>query len=284
MNYIEMINDAIEYIENNLNRAVSLDELAAKYYISHYHFYRIFRSLTSKTLSDYINQRRLTEAAKKIKATKKNIIDIAFDYGYESHEAFSRSFKKFFTVTPIECRKLDFNIPVIEKKEIIERKFKNFHNDIIVDFRIQHLGPVELIGRRIKFNQTVMSDLDKLVNLVQKFVTDVVKPQKIEHLYNVIKSEIGVNEDFSYFTGCEMKQQHIGSDFVALTVPKSDYAVFKYSADMVVIYKTVFEDIRRSLLVSGLNLNQSLIDFISMEVYDENYFNTKQFYIYIPIC
>jgi len=281
MNYIDVVNDAIEYIENNLQKTVRLDELAAKYYISRYHFYRIFRSLTNATLAEYITQRRLSEAAKKIKATKQSIIDIAFDYGFESPETFSRSFKRFFKVTPLACRKFDFRIPIIEKKEIVERKFKNVHNDIIVDFTMKHLGGFQLFGRRLEFKPTVKSDLDKVVNSVQEFLTNVVKRQNIEQMYNITKNEAG---KLVYFTGCKIKRDQAAADFVELTVPESDYAVFKYSTELASIYKTVVQDISKALLVSGLELNRSFVDFISMEFYDHTYFKTKQFCIYIPVC
>jgi len=281
MNYIEVVNDAIEYIENNLQKTVRLDELAAKYYISRYHFYRIFRSLTNATLAEYITQRRLSEAAKKIKATKQSIIDIAFDYGFESPETFSRSFKRFFKITPLACRKLDFRIPFIEKKEIVERKFKNVHNDIIVDFSLKHVGEFQLFGKCLAFKPTVKNDLDKVVNSVQEFLTNVMKRKNIEPMYNITKNEAG---NLTYFTGCKIKRDQADVDFIELTVPESDYAVFKYSTDLVLIYKTVVEDISKALLVSGLKLNQSFVDFISMEFYDHAYFKTKQFCIYIPVC
>jgi len=281
MNYIEVVNDAIEYIENNLQKTVRLDELAAKYYISRYHFYRIFRSLTNATLAEYITQRRLSEAAKKIKATKQSIIDIAFDYGFESPETFSRSFKRFFKITPLACRKLDFRIPFIEKKEIVERKFKNVHNDIIVDFSLKHVGEFQLFGKCLAFKPTVKNDLDKVVNSVQEFLTNVMKRKNIEPMYNITKNEAG---NLTYFTGCKIKRDQADVDFIELTVPESDYAVFKYSTDLVLIYKTVVEDISKALLVSGLKLNRSFVDFISMEFYDHAYFKTKQFCIYIPVC
>ncbi|SEJ02092.1 AraC family transcriptional regulator [Propionispira arboris] len=281
MNYIEVMNDAIEYIENNLQKTVRLDELAAKYYISRYHFYRIFRSLTNATLAEYITQRRLSEAAKKIKATKQSIIDIAFDYGFESPETFSRSFKRFFKITPLACRNLDFRMPFIEKKEIVERKFKNVHNDIIVDFTLKHVAEFQLFGKRLAFKPTVKNDLDKVVNSVQEFLTNVIKRRNIEPMYNITKKEAG---NLIYFTGCKIKRDQADVDFVELTVPESDYAVFKYSTDLFLIYKTVVQDISKALLVSGLKLNRSFADFISMEFYDHAYFKTKQFCIYIPVC
>jgi len=63
MNYIEMVNDAIQYIESNLYRKLSLEELASRYYISPMHFYRIFRAATNQTVKSYILARKLSAAA-----------------------------------------------------------------------------------------------------------------------------------------------------------------------------------------------------------------------------
>jgi AraC family transcriptional regulator len=107
------------------------------------------------------------------------------------------------------------------------------------------------------------------------------KRKNIEPMYNITKNEAG---NLTYFTGCKIKRDQADVDFIELTVPESDYAVFKYSTDLVLIYKTVVEDISKALLVSGLKLNRSFVDFISMEFYDHAYFKTKQFCIYIPVC
>ena len=62
MNYIKIVNDAIQYIESNLHRNLSLDELASRYYYSPMHFYRIFRAVTDKTVKSYILERKLSES------------------------------------------------------------------------------------------------------------------------------------------------------------------------------------------------------------------------------
>ncbi len=60
MDYIEIVNDAIQYIESNLHRKM---ELASLYYISPMHFYRIFRAVINQTIKSYILGRRLSQAA-----------------------------------------------------------------------------------------------------------------------------------------------------------------------------------------------------------------------------
>jgi len=100
MNYIEIVNDAIQYIESNLHRKLSLEELASRYYISPMHFYRIFRAATNQTIKSYILGRRLSVAAITLRTTDHTVTDIAFQHGFNSIEQFTRDFQKAFHVTP----------------------------------------------------------------------------------------------------------------------------------------------------------------------------------------
>lgn len=125
MNYIEIVNDAIQYIESNLHRNLSLEELASRYYISPTHFFRIFRAVTNQTVKSYILRRKLSEAAIALRKTDHNVVNIAFQYGFNSHEQFTRGFLKVFHVTPSRYRKENTSVSLIKRMDIIERDFKN---------------------------------------------------------------------------------------------------------------------------------------------------------------
>ncbi len=70
-----------------------------------FHFQRTFSILTDQTVGDYIRRRRLTLAAQELLNSDSKVIDIAFKYGYESPEAFTKAFRKQHGVTPSEARK-----------------------------------------------------------------------------------------------------------------------------------------------------------------------------------
>jgi len=149
MNYIEITNDAIQYIESNLHRKLCLEELATRYYISPMHFYRIFRAVTNQTVKSYILGRRLSEAAIALKNTDYKVVDIAFQYGFNSHELLSRNFQKKFKVSPSQYRKKDISVSLIQKMKIIERDFRNKNKDIIVDYSYRELKEIKLLGKEI---------------------------------------------------------------------------------------------------------------------------------------
>ena len=105
MENIEPINRAIDYIENNLTEAIRLEEVSAVAGYSLFHFSRLFLELIGETPGDYIRKRRLSEAACELINSRKSILDIALDYQFQSQEAFSRSFKRLFRVSPGTYRK-----------------------------------------------------------------------------------------------------------------------------------------------------------------------------------
>jgi len=106
MDHIQRLNQTIDYIEANLDKVIHLDLLAKKFALSKYHFHRIFTALIGDPPFRYIEKRRLSRAATALVDTDQRIVDIAFEYGFNSHEAFIRAFKKRYSLTPSRFRKV----------------------------------------------------------------------------------------------------------------------------------------------------------------------------------
>ncbi len=98
------MNEAISYIEANLEESIDLAKVAQLAHCSEYHFKRMFSFLADITLSEYIRRRRLTLAAFDLKHSNDKVIDIALRYGYSSPDAFTRAFHGIHGVTPTESR------------------------------------------------------------------------------------------------------------------------------------------------------------------------------------
>jgi AraC family transcriptional regulator len=102
--YLESINKAIAYIESNWTTDIQLKDIAIQANLSQYHFHRVFKSLTGDTAKDFLIRLRLEKAALKLKHSQNDIGQIAFDCGYQNHETFTRAFKNYFGLAPIEYR------------------------------------------------------------------------------------------------------------------------------------------------------------------------------------
>lgn len=104
MNSLRKMNDALNYIEENLDNDIDLKEVARLALCSEYHFQRMFSFLAGVTLSEYIRRRRLTVAAFELNNSDVRIIDIAIKYGYNSPDSFTRAFQGLHGITPSEAR------------------------------------------------------------------------------------------------------------------------------------------------------------------------------------
>lgn len=104
MDSLKRMNDALNYIEENLDNEIDLKEVARLAFCSEYHFQRMFSFLSGISLSEYIRRRRLTFAAFELNNSNIRIIDLAVKYGYSSPDSFTRAFQGLHGITPSEAR------------------------------------------------------------------------------------------------------------------------------------------------------------------------------------
>jgi len=283
MNYIEIVNDAIQYIESNLHRKLCLEELASRYYISPMHFYRIFRAVTNKTLKSYILGRKLSESAIALKKTDSKVVDIAFQYGFNSHELFTRNFLKMFHVTPSYYRKENVSVLLVERAEIVERDFRNQNKDIIVDYFCQEIKEIKLLGKEIIFCPILSFELKEVTNKVFEFAKEYITQGTARQLFLIIRRDLSDSSRIFCFYGIAA-EEHLGecSGLAERIIPESKYAIFRYPGGMRIISNTVMKDLYKWISVSGFELNNNVgIDMF--ELFPMEYTQTGKFYLYVPV-
>ena len=104
MDWIQGIQRAIDYVEENITKDIDFEEAAKRAYSSPFHFQRIFSILCGLSLGDYIRMRRLSLAGEELSRGSAKIIDIALKYGYDTPESFSRAFTRFHGIAPSEAK------------------------------------------------------------------------------------------------------------------------------------------------------------------------------------
>lgn len=105
LEYTKRINRVIDYLRDNLDKPLKLEELAKVACFSEFHFHRVFRAVTGETVNGFTNRLRLEKAARLLKRTRQSATDIAFECGFSSSAAFSRSFNNTFNTSPTQYRK-----------------------------------------------------------------------------------------------------------------------------------------------------------------------------------
>jgi len=110
MSWLDDMNHAIDYIENNLEEKMDYERVAQAARCSAYHFQRMFTFITNIPLSEYVRRRKMTLAAFELQNSDIKIVDLALKYGYDSPESFTRAFQILHGITPTSARRLDTNI------------------------------------------------------------------------------------------------------------------------------------------------------------------------------
>jgi AraC family transcriptional regulator len=99
------VGKALWFIESHFASEITLEEVANVAGVSRYHLTRAFGDITGHSLIRYVRARRLTEAARALAGGATDILAVALDAGYGSHEAFTRAFREQFDLTPEAIRK-----------------------------------------------------------------------------------------------------------------------------------------------------------------------------------
>lgn len=110
--HLILINEIVNWIENNLHKTLTINVVATRAGYSLWHFQRVFKNVTGQNLADYIRQRRLTKAATEIILTSHRFMDVAINTGFDSQQTFTRIFTRHFGISPKKYRlskEIDFS-------------------------------------------------------------------------------------------------------------------------------------------------------------------------------
>lgn len=104
--YESVINKAVEYILENLEKPLVLKQIATIASMSPFHFHRIFKKVKGETLSKFIQRTRVEKAAQLIKSKRTLFLhEIGYQCGFSSQSLFVKNFRKHYNITPYEYKK-----------------------------------------------------------------------------------------------------------------------------------------------------------------------------------
>lgn len=146
--WAEGIQSAVDYIEENLTEELDIEDIAAKAYVSPFHFQRIFSVLCGMTVGDYIRCRRLTLAAQELSSSDIKVIDAAVKYGYDSPDSFARAFTKFHGISPSAAKERGASLKAFAPLRIkLTLEGGNF-----MEYRIVEKASFTVVGVSRSFN------------------------------------------------------------------------------------------------------------------------------------
>lgn len=101
----ELVVKMLNYIDDNLYKRITMDEISSIFYFNKDYLMRIFKKELDITIMDYINKRRIFNSLELLKNTDDLVIKIALNSGYSSLEYYSETFTKILGVSPLTYRK-----------------------------------------------------------------------------------------------------------------------------------------------------------------------------------
>lgn len=136
-----VIEKAVDYIEENLKNDISVGRIASIVGYSEYHFLRIFRQFVGLTPADYIRKRRISRIVDQMEheCGRRSISDIAFEYGFNSKENFTRAFKAEHHILPTEYRRCGNSLKLYARFESVPACCE-------LDFDIVELAPFRIVA------------------------------------------------------------------------------------------------------------------------------------------
>ena len=105
--YKQRMLHVLVHIQANLDAPLPLDKLARQANFSPFHFHRVFKGMLGESVQSHVRRLRLERAAWRLKLSRQSVTDIAFEAGYETHEAFTRAFGSAFGMPPSRYRALN---------------------------------------------------------------------------------------------------------------------------------------------------------------------------------
>lgn len=156
ISYYEILESAKETIELEYKDELRLEDLASKYNLSKFHFHRLFKSYFKVTPKEYFERLKMERAAHLLKYTNATIIDIAFEFGFNNHETFSRAFKRYFGSNPKHYRRNEYQEKTHKNRGYVKDSDQEdieiagpvvqFINEINVAY-IRHIGDYKRVNK-----------------------------------------------------------------------------------------------------------------------------------------
>ena len=259
---------AIWYVESHLDSELSLQEIAEALGVSRFHLSRAFAVSTGISLAGYIRARRLGAAAKALAEGAPDILSVALDAAYDSHEAFSRAFRQHFGLTPEQLREQAHfdNITLQEPMKMDRQTSTTLVAPRLVKPRLAQEDTLLIFGIGQRCQQVGDPGIPSLWNRFAPHLGHI-EGQIGNVAYGAIyKCDDSGSYDYICGVAVDRFPAH-PAEFTRLRIPPQSYAVFEHREHVSAIpstWKAIWE---RGLAEAGYKAS----DGPSFERYDERF-------------
>lgn len=272
---------SIEYIEANLFEKISPDEIAQIACFSTFHYCRLFKALVGDSVMGYVRKRRLSIAAQRLACEREDIMSLALACQFESHEAFTRAFKKMFHVTPKEFKSLHNPDWINFRNPVDQKTLEHLQSGVLMEPRFVQREGFRVVGINGTYTRSSAQDISSLWGQFNQLIPTISNRIDLNSDYGICHP-LNPNE-FDYIAAVRVEHLNkIPQGMVGYDLPSQHYAVFTHKGHMRDFARTISYIWATWLPNSGLEITGNA-DF---EHYEERFgpvHLTGEVDIYIPI-
>ncbi|QSX05007.1 AraC family transcriptional regulator [Sedimentibacter sp. zth1] len=283
MNYIQSMQKAIEYMEEHILNDINYEDVAKQVYMSNYHFHRTFSMLTGITANEYIRNRKLSMAGQELIMSNVKIIDIAYKYGYDSPESFTKAFTRFHGVTPNVAKRAGMELKSFNRL-IIKIQLEG---GTIMDYKIVERKSFKLLAKVKAFRNEIVSDESNTE--IPDFWSECIKAGVIDKLkqntksHNIYGACAPISEKsncFDYGIGMEYNGGKLPKGYRIWDVKPTLWAVFKCIGNNGDCIGETWDRIFKEFLPSS---EYNMLDDTDFELYPEDTNSEVFCEVWIPV-
>ena len=254
---------ALWFIESHLAGELTLDEIAGVGGVSRFHMVRAFAAATGLPVMRYVRARRLSEAARALAGGAPDILDVALDADYGSHEAFTRAFRDHFGMTPEAVRGLACLDHLKLQEPIL---MDSTLTDNLQPPRFETGKPLLVAGIGERYNHESGAGIPGQWQRFQQAVANI--PGRVGQVAYGVCCNGDDAGNFDYIAGVEVSDfSDLPREFSRVRIPEQKYAVFTHRDHISTIRRTINTIWNHWLPASG----RKAADAPSFERYDENF-------------
>jgi AraC family transcriptional regulator len=254
---------ALWFIESHLADGLTLDEIAGVAGISRFHLVRAFAAATGFSVMRYVRARRLSEAARALASGAPDILTLALDADYGSHEAFTRAFRDQFGVTP-EAVRASARIDHIKLQEPIQMDSTAMDN--LQAPRFETSRPLLVAGLGGRYSSENGAGIPGQWQRFHQCVANI--PGRIGKVAYGVCCNGDDAGNFDYISGVEVSDfSDLPREFASVRIPDQKYAVFTHRDHISTIRRTINTIWNQWLPASGFKAADAPI----FERYDEKF-------------
>ncbi len=278
MEWIERLNDAIVYIEENLTGTIDHERLGQIACCSSYHFQRMFSYMAGMPLSEYVRKRKMSLAAVDLQGGSAKIIDVAEKYGYNSPTAFNRAFQSIHGIAPSALRDEGVSIksfPPITFKITIKGVGE-------MNYRIETKGAFRIVGVSVPLEKEIEKNFAVIPSKWQEIATNGTLQRLTQMMNAQPMGVLGIStcndeEEWRYYIAVSTSMEK--GELEEYTVPLATWAVFPGSGTNDSIQELERRIVTEWLPTSGYEYGNAP----DVEVYLNPDPQNAQYEVWIPI-